>query len=91
MVRVDPSFRNIVKLMGCPSCSEIPIVITLLGDPIGVIFPPRFAPITSPHQSSFEVAFAARSLTIGDREEERGILSTTEETNPESHIRFMEA
>ena len=91
MVRLIPSFRNIVKLMGYPSCSEIPMVMTLLGDPMGVMLPPRFAPIASPHQRSLEDSSTTKFLTMGDRDEERGMLSTTEEAIPESHIRFMEA
>lgn len=91
MVRLSPSFRNMVKLMGYPSCSEIPMVMTLLGDPMGVMFPPRFAPITSPHQRSLEDWSTTKSFTMGAREDERGMLSTTEEANPESHIKFMVA
>lgn len=45
----NPIVKNLLKDIGYPPCSETPKAIKVLGEPMGVMLPPRFAPITNPH------------------------------------------
>lgn len=63
----------------------------VLGDPMGVILPPRFVPITSPHQRVVHDSSTNKPLTMGTRDVERGMLSMIEETTPDSHMMEMDA
>ena len=44
-VSPKPILKNLLKDIGYPSCSETPKAMMVLGEPIGVMFPPRFAPM----------------------------------------------
>jgi len=86
MVTPKQILKNLPKVMGCPSRSETPSTMMLLGEPIGVRLPPRFAPTTRPHQTSGETPPLTQLDRMGVKVAASGILSTSPEGIPDSHI-----
>jgi hypothetical protein len=81
--------KNVESFIGLPSLSETPRTRILLGEPIGVKFPPRLAPTTSPHHMFFESPSDTHNLMIGVNVAVNGILSIRAEGKADNHITVM--
>lgn len=91
IVSPRPILKKLLKDIGYPSCSETPKEMMVLGEPIGVMLPPRFAPTIKPHHICFPRLSVSMPLTIGAKDVERGMLSITEDASPESHMMAIDA
>ena len=81
--------KKVENLIGLPSIFETPRTRILLGEPIGVKLPPRFAPTTSPHHVFSEIPPDTHNLMIGANVAVNGILSIRPEGKADSHITVL--